>query len=59
MARGCPQGGVISPLLRSPVVNELQWKLNDNEYYIIRHVDDIAILINGKFTQTVSEVLQI
>jgi hypothetical protein len=39
-------------------VDKLQWELNDNEYYTIRYVNDIAILIIGKFPQTMSEVLQ-
>jgi hypothetical protein len=58
MARGCLQGGVLSPLLWSLVVNELIWELSDDGYYTVGYVDDIAILINGKFPQTVSEVLQ-
>jgi hypothetical protein len=57
-ARGCPQGGVLSPLLWSSVVDELIWELNDGGYYTVGYADDIAILINGKFPQTVSEVLQ-
>jgi hypothetical protein len=57
-ARGCPQGGVLSPLLWSLVVDELIWELNDGDYYTVGYADDIAILINGKFPQTVSEVLQ-
>jgi hypothetical protein len=57
-ARGCPQGGVLLPLLWSLVVDELLWELNDSDYYKVRYADDIAILINGKFPQTVSEVLQ-
>jgi hypothetical protein len=57
MARGCPQEGVLSPLLLSLVVDELLWELNDNYYYTIGYADT-AILINGKFTQTVSVVLQ-
>jgi hypothetical protein len=40
VAKGCPQKGMLSPLL---------WSLAMN---------DTAILINGKFLQTVSEVLQ-
>jgi hypothetical protein len=58
MARGCPQGGVLSPLLWSLVVDELIWELNDSGYYTVGYADDIAILINGKFPQTVSEVLE-
>jgi hypothetical protein len=34
------------------------WGLNSNGCYIIRYADDIAILINGEFPHTVSEVLQ-
>jgi hypothetical protein len=57
-ARGCPQGGVLSPLLWSLVVDDLLWGLNNNGYCTVGYADDIAILINGKFLQTVSEVLQ-
>jgi hypothetical protein len=57
-AKGCLQGGVLSPLLRSLIVDELLWELNDDDYYTVGYADDIAILINGKFLQTVSEVLQ-
>jgi hypothetical protein len=57
-ARGCPQGGVLSPLLWSLVVDDLLWGLNSNVYYTIGYADGTAILINGKFPHTVSEVLQ-
>jgi hypothetical protein len=41
-------------------VDELLWELNDSDYYTctVGYADDIAVLINGKFLQTVSEVLQ-
>jgi hypothetical protein len=58
VARGYPQGGVLSPLLQSLVVDGLLWGLDSNGYYTIGFADDIAILINGKFPHTVSEVLQ-
>jgi hypothetical protein len=57
-ARGCLQGGVVSPLLWSLIMHNLLWGLNNNGYYTAEYADDIAILINGKFPQTVSEVLQ-
>jgi hypothetical protein len=57
MARGCPQGDVLSPLLWNLVMNDF-WGLNKNGYYTVGYVDDIGILINGTFHQTVSEVLQ-
>jgi hypothetical protein len=31
--RGCPQGGVVSPLLWSLVVDYFLWELNTNGYY--------------------------
>jgi hypothetical protein len=49
---------VLSPLLWSLVVNKLLWQLNDNGHYTVACADDIAIIINWKFLQTVSEVLQ-
>jgi hypothetical protein len=58
VARGCPQGGVLSPLLWSLVVKELIGGLNGNGYYTLGYADDIAILIHGKFLNTVSELLQ-
>jgi hypothetical protein len=57
-ARGCLQGGVLSPLLWSLVMDDLLWGLNNNGYYKVGYADDIAILINGKFPHTLSEVLQ-
>jgi hypothetical protein len=58
MAKGCLQGGVLLPMLWSLVVGELLWEPNDNDYYITREACDIVILINGKFPQAVSQVLQ-
>jgi hypothetical protein len=34
-ARGCPQGGVLSPLLWSLGVDALLWELNSNGYYTV------------------------
>jgi hypothetical protein len=48
---------MLSSLL-SQVVDELLGELNEGGYYAIGYADDIAILINGKFPQTFSEVLQ-
>jgi hypothetical protein len=55
---GCLQGVVLSPLLWSLVMDKLIGELNEGGYYAIGYADDIAILINGKFPQTVSEVLE-
>ncbi|CAH2095823.1 unnamed protein product [Euphydryas editha] len=56
VAKGCPQGGVISPLLWNMVVNDLIAALNDNYYYTVGYADDLAILIRGKFVNTICEV---
>jgi hypothetical protein len=40
------------------IVGKLLWELNDNDYYTGGNADDIVILINGKFPQTMLEVLQ-
>ena len=56
--KGCPQGGVLSPLLWCLVVDELLVILNERGYYSIGYADDVAIIINGTFPNTVSEILQ-
>jgi hypothetical protein len=40
VARGCPQGGVLSPLLWSLVVDDILWELNSNGYNTIGYADD-------------------
>ena len=55
--RGCPQGGVLSPLLWNLTIDELLWDLNEAAYYSIGFADDIAIIIRDKFPSTVSEVV--
>ncbi|XP_063634981.1 uncharacterized protein LOC134805639 [Cydia splendana] len=56
--RGCPQGGVLSPLLWNLVVNNLITKLNEEHFYTIGYADDLAILISGKFASTVCDLTQ-
>jgi hypothetical protein len=57
-ARGCPQGGVLSPLLWSLVMDNVLWGLKSNGCYTVGYADNTAILINKKFLHTVSEILQ-
>ena len=57
VARDCPKGGVLSPLLWSLVVDELIGGLDRNGYYTQGYADDIALLILGKLPNTVSELL--
>jgi hypothetical protein len=55
---GCPQGGVLSPLLWSLVANRLLVQLNKEGLYTQRYADDLAMLITGKFPGIVSELMQ-
>jgi hypothetical protein len=39
-AKGCPQGGMLLPVLWSLVMNDL-WGLNNGGYYTVGYADDI------------------
>jgi hypothetical protein len=58
VARGCLQGGILSPLLWSLVLDNLIGGFSGNGYCTLGYVDDFAVLIRGKFPNTVSELLQ-
>lgn len=55
--RGCPQGGVLSPLLWSLVVDDLLVDLTQKGYYVQGYADDIALVIFGKFPSTLSDLM--
>jgi hypothetical protein len=54
--QGCLQGGVVSPLLWSVVVDGLLAQLNTEGIYTQGYTNDLAMLVNGKFPCTVSRV---
>lgn len=56
--KGCPQGGVLSPLLWSLVVDALLNKLTQLGYEIVGYADDIVLIIRGKCDATMSSRLQ-
>lgn len=56
--RGCPQGGVLSPLLWNLVVDSLIKSLNDRGYYTQGYADDIVILILGKDFNITCQLMQ-
>ena len=58
VSRGCPQGGVLSPLLWCLVVNELLARLNEGNIYTQGYADDICLLVVGKFPNTLSGLIQ-
>ena len=54
----CPQGGVLSPLLWSPVVDALPNKLSQLGYEVIGYADDIVLIVRGKDDATLSSRMQ-
>jgi hypothetical protein len=58
VARSCPQGGVLSPLLWDLVAEDLLVTSNNQGYYTQRYADDIVILILGKHANMLSELMQ-
>ena len=56
--RGCPQGGVLSPILWCLVVDSLITELNKGPYFTVGYADDIVILTNSLFPSTASELIQ-
>lgn len=56
--RGCPQGGVLSPLLWSLVVDSLLTTLMKANIDVLGYADDIAIIVRGKSENTISELTQ-
>ncbi|KAI5731976.1 hypothetical protein M8J77_019254 [Diaphorina citri] len=57
--RGCPQGGVLSPILWTLVVDSLLVEqLNENGYLSLGYADDIVILILGKYMDISLELMQ-
>jgi hypothetical protein len=58
VSRGCPQEGVLLPLVWCLVVNELLARLNGGGAYSQGYADDICLLAVGIFPNTVSGLIQ-
>jgi hypothetical protein len=58
ISRGCPQGGVLLPLLWCLVVNDLITRLSGSGGFIQGDADGICLLAVGKFPNTVSGLMQ-
>lgn len=56
--KGCPQGGVLSPLLWSILVDELLVKLNGNGFTTVGYADDITVIVEGTHDNTIGEQMQ-
>jgi hypothetical protein len=58
ISRGCPQGGVLSPILWCLVVNDLLTTLSGGGVFIQGYADDVCLFAVGKFPDTVSGLMQ-
>ena len=56
--KGCPQGGVLSPLFWTLIADEMLEKLHNQGCFAIAYADDIIIVIIGKFGETVSNIMK-
>jgi hypothetical protein len=56
--RGCPQGGVLSPLLWCLVVNDLLEDLQREGFHIYGYANDIAIVAGGHFLTTLRDLIE-
>jgi hypothetical protein len=55
---GCPQGGILSPLLWNLVADRLLATTNDLGFCTFGYGDDIVIIVQGKLAHTVGELMQ-
>ena len=56
--RGCPQGGILSPLLWNTVANQLLNVLSSHKIWCLGYADDIVIAVEGTHINTCVEVSQ-
>ena len=56
--RGCPQGGVLSPLLWSLVMDGLIETLESLGFEVIAYADDIVVVVRGMDDSTISDRMQ-
>ena len=54
---GCLQEGSLSPLLWNPVVDRLS-VTNDLGFSTFGYADDIVIIVQGKFSNTIRHIMQ-
>jgi Reverse transcriptase (RNA-dependent DNA polymerase) len=56
--RGCPQGGVLLPLLWNMVIDGLLRCLENHVLWAQGFAYDVVVLINGQFLSTICELMQ-
>lgn len=55
--KGCPQGGVLSPILWNMVIDGLLKELNESGFNTEGFADDLVILLIGKYEDTLSSMM--
>ncbi|XP_067636617.1 gastrula zinc finger protein XlCGF17.1-like isoform X1 [Eurosta solidaginis] len=55
--RGAPQGGVLSPLLWTLVINQLLRRFDERPVQLKAYADDVATVISGKCLPTISSLM--
>ena len=58
VTRGCPQGGILSPILWCMVVDSLLVKLNESGIPTQGYSDDLASVITGDFIPTIGDLMR-
>ena len=58
VARGTPQGVVLSPLLWNIAINPLLLKLTDEGSRVSAYADNVAITISDRYTDTITDLMQ-
>jgi retron-type reverse transcriptase len=56
--RGCPQGGVLSPLLWCLVVNNLLEDLQREGFHVYGYADNITIVAGGRFLTALRDLTE-
>jgi hypothetical protein len=59
--RGCPQWGVLSPLIAllwNMVADSLLNRLGNCNCFLQGFADDVVILVSGKFLSTICDLMQ-
>lgn len=58
VVRGCPQGGVLSPIIWNLVMDSLLSSLNNIGLYSLGYADDLLILLVGHSEDTLCELMR-
>lgn len=58
VTRGCPQGGILSPILWCMVIDSLLVKLNDSGIFTQGYSDDVSSLVCGDFISTIGDLMR-